>query len=124
MECRRGRGRPRKRPTDNCLQPLPSFLLQPITQKTRIHTTTTHMEESITFGVQTGSEAGRRTRPEGIVVYRWGCDRPQKGPNDENFQPLPSFNLQPVITTPRTSTVIYLVEGSVTNNLLLVFQRC
>lgn len=72
------------------------------------------MEESITFGVQTGSNAGGRTRPEGTVVYRWGCDGPQKGPNDENLQPLPSFDLQPVSTIPRTSTVIYLVEGSVT----------
>ncbi|KAI8558981.1 hypothetical protein RHMOL_Rhmol04G0138700 [Rhododendron molle] len=59
--------------------------------------TTTHMEESITFGVQTGSDAGKRTRPEGTVVYLWGCDGPQQGPNDENLQPLPSFDLQPVL---------------------------
>lgn len=114
MECRRGRGKPRKNPTDDCLKPLPSFLVQQLTQKSRILTTTTHA----------GSDDGGRTRPEGTMEYWWDSDRRWKGSNDKNLQPLLGFDL-PVRTKSRTSMVINFVEEkSVTNNLLLVFQRC
>lgn len=122
MECRRGRGRPRKRPENEYHQPLRiSNTHMGLSRKSVTLDISKSVDERTPYSNEEdtpeSSDVGERIPPEGNVECRQGRGRPRKKPNDDSLRPLSCSLWEPITKKARTKTRTVLTKETVTIDL-------